>query len=341
MSGASPVTPSNLTAASDRGAAWAPFRQGRFEDLPDLPRIPHPYFSASAEDVELDSSAFGRMRVHLVIHGEGPPLLLVHGLMTSSYSWRYALERLAERFRLFIPELPGCGKSDPVPDRPHSPAALASFLGELQDLLGITGCAAVGNSLGGYLCLHRALDAPESFSRLAVIHAPGVPQLRLRALHLALRLPGLARGLGWWVRRDPLRWAHRHVHYYDETLKSREEARVYGAPLSTKAGTRSFARYLGDALDPRAMSRFAAELARRRDQGQSFPMPLMLAYAREDPIVAPEIGPKLHALVPDARFEWIQECSHFMHVDNPREVLPLLTDFLAAEQPAGRPRLQG
>lgn len=57
-----------------------------------------------------------------------------------------------------------------------------------------------------------------------------------------MKVPGVAAGLRRVVRHDPLRWAHRNVRYYDETLKSLEEAREYGEPLARAAGARSFTR---------------------------------------------------------------------------------------------------
>ena len=169
--------------------------------------------------------------------------------MTSSYSWRYMLGPLGTKYRLVVPDLPGAGGSDCAPDRPHSAAALATFLGEFQGALGIHGCLAVGNSLGGYLCMQRALQDQTSFGRLVVVHSPGVPELRLHALAVALALPFVKAGLSWAIRRDPLRWAHRNVHYHDESLKSLEEARAYGEPLARAGGAESFARYLGVAVN--------------------------------------------------------------------------------------------
>jgi len=307
-----------------------PFEQGRFEDLPERPRIPHRYFDAETQDVAVDSRPFGRLRVRVVSYGpaHAPPLLLVHGLMTSSYSWRYLFERLGDRYRLIAPDLPGNGHTEPAAGRPHTAANLATFVGEVQHALGIAGCLAAGNSLGGYLCMRRALQDPQSFERLAVIHAPAFPEPRTVGLFGALRVPGVAHVLARVVRHDPLRWAHRNVHYYDETLKSLEEARVYGEPLSTAAGARSFTRHLGESLDPRHLHRFDRTLQRRRDRGERFPMPLALVYAREDPTVPPENGPKLHALVPDAEYHWLDRSSHFAQVDSPDRLAQLLAGFL-------------
>ena len=320
-----------------------PFEQLRFEDLPERPRIPHRYYDADGDDVHVDSVPFGRVRVRVVSYGprDAPPLLLVHGLMTSSYSWRYLFERLGDRYRLIAPDLPGAGRSEPVADRPHTVPALATFVGELQLELGLAGCLTAGNSLGGLICMTRALAEPSSFERLAVIHAPGIVQPRLVGLHVALRVPGVAAGLRHVVRRDPLRWAHKNVHYYDETLKSLEEAHEYGDSLASADGAASFTRDLADVFDPRDLRVFERELRRRRDSGAGFPVPLMLAYAREDPTVSPEVGERLRLLIPDAEFHWLANSSHFAQVDTPDVLAALLTTFLEAEDRTPGPPASG
>jgi pimeloyl-ACP methyl ester carboxylesterase len=145
------------------------------------------------------------------------------------------------------------------------------------------------------------------------------------ALRLGLwGLPGsfaLVRSL---VRRDPERWVHSNVHYFDETLKSREEHREYARPLRTDEGLRAFYRQLDETLDVRAMSRFAAELERRG----RFPIPLLLVYARRDPMVPPSVGAALRRLLPDARFVELEEASHFAHVDAPEAFLDATAGFL-------------
>jgi pimeloyl-ACP methyl ester carboxylesterase len=263
----------------------------------------------------------GGLRLNVALAGEGEPLLLLHGLMTSSYSWRYVIEPLGRRFRLVMPDLPGCGRTPPAPSRSHSAAALAELVTELQTSMGIEGCAAVGNSLGGYILMQR----PAGFSRLVVIHAPAFPYPRLRALALVLRAGG-ARALSWHVGRNPERWAHSAVHYRDEHLKSLEEAREYGRPLATREGRESFTRYLRESLDPKQMTAFLNRIER-------FPIPLLLVSAREDPMVKPATGPRLHSLMPGAEFRWIEDSSHFAQVDTPETLAQMLIEFLERKGP--------
>jgi pimeloyl-ACP methyl ester carboxylesterase len=270
--------------------------------------------------VSIDSEHFGRVQVRYIDHGQGPPLLLVHGLMTTSYSWRYLLEPLGRHFRLLVPDLVGCGESD-KPTCHYGPRRVAAFIGDFQRALGVRGCDVVGNSMGGYLCMWLGLDDPTSMKRLINIHSPGVPMARLHALRAALSLPGSRRLLSLLIKRDPCRWAHRNVHYYDESLKSLEEARHYA--LDSDEGRAAFAHYLYETMSPADMAQFT-----RRLQAEPFPLPLCLMYARRDPMVPPEVGDKLHALVPEAELHWLDECSHFAHVDRPDLMVERIVGYL-------------
>jgi pimeloyl-ACP methyl ester carboxylesterase len=291
-------------------------------ELPERPRLPHPYDAVPARDVEVHSAHFGRLNIHVREMGEGEPLLLVHGLMTTSYSWRYVYAPLAEHFRVIAMDLPGAGRSD-MPDVDYGPEPMADFLIELMETLGIVGSPVVGNSMGGYLAMWAALRHPTAMRKLVNIHSPGLPEARLWLLKTALAMPGTRFLFDRLVGRAPHRWVHRNVHYRDESLKSLEEAREYGAPLETRAGRDAFRRFLSDTMDPSHMRRFVEHL----DEAP-FPVPLCLLYAREDPMVPPRVGPALHRHVPDAHFEWLEDASHFAHIDQPEQTVRRIAEFL-------------
>lgn len=294
----------------------------RFEALPERPRVAHPFFSLPDERVRVRSRHFGDPTLSVRRMGDGPPLVCVHGLMTSSYSFRYLLPKLATKFQVIVFDLPGAGRSD-APDVPYEAEPMADLIGETMDALGVLGAPVIGNSMGGYLCMWLALRRPEVMSRLVNLHSPGMATPRMHALELALGwVPGARKIVDRLVVRDPERWAFRNVHYYDETLKSREEAREYAAPLRTPAGRKAFTRYLGETLRASTMRRFERTLRATRP----FPVPMLLVYARRDPMVPPTVGARLAAAVPDAKLVWLERGSHFAHVD-------AVDDFVAAALP--------
>ena len=255
--------------------------------------------------------------------GEGPPLLLIHGLMTTGYSWRRVLGPLGRRRRVLVPDLPGAGRSA-APPGPLSAARLADGLAALMAALEVPRADVVGNSMGGLVALELARRHPDRVHRLVLVHPPARVELRHRALGLALAVPGAEALLGALIARDPLRWAHRQVHYYDESLKSLEEAREYGDPLVTAEGLRGFVRHLRDVVAAPALG---AQLRRLRADGPP-PAPTTLIYARQDPMVDPASGPALHALLPGSRLVWEEEGGHFLHVDRPAAFLRRLTEAL-------------
>ncbi len=305
-----------------------PFEQMPFQTLPEEPRRAHLYSRTREEFIKLDSPHFGRMQVSTRRWGKGPPLVCVHGLMTTSYSFRYLLEPLADSFELFLFDLPGAGRSD-KPDVQYGAFEMADAIGDVMQAAGLEGAPVLGNSMGGYLCMWLAMRRPAVMSRLVNLHSPGLPTFRVRALEGAMALvPRSEALLDWMVARDPLRWAFRNVHYWDESLKSLEEAREYAAPLSTPDGRRAFSRHLSDTMCASTMRTFERELQDRCAQGRPFPVPLQLVYAKRDPMVPPVVGVKLAKLVPSAKIAWLDEASHFAHVDATDRFLATMIPFL-------------
>ncbi len=305
-----------------------PFQRPPFRSVPERPRRSHGFLELPQSET-VAKLAGEQVRLTYRELGSGPPLLLVHGLMTTSYSWRYVMEPLSELgFRVIAYDLPGAGDSS-VPSGACTAELLARSIAAFQDALDIAGCKTIGNSMGGYLAMRLALDEPERFERLVNLHSPGVPLKRLWVLRTALRLPGTRAALSAVIARDPERWVYSNVHYFDETLKSREETRVYAAPLRTREGRRAFLSWMGEALDPALMQEFVDALRRRRDGANpGFPVPLQLVYARQDPMVPPRVGHALAALIPDADEVWLEQSSHFAHVDTPELFVDTVRSFL-------------
>jgi pimeloyl-ACP methyl ester carboxylesterase len=114
--------------------------------LPAKGPWPHPYYEVpdAFVDVSFDDeqSHARRVRVRYETLGDGPPLVLVHGLMTSFYSWRFVLEPLAPRYRIFVPDLIGSGATDKPADLVYSVANDARFLAAYEQIVSFDSGAA-------------------------------------------------------------------------------------------------------------------------------------------------------------------------------------------------------
>jgi len=106
--------------------------------------------------------------------GSGPALLLVHGLMGYSFSWRHTIPALAGQATVYALDLPGTGLSDRSPAMDCRQAASAKRLLRFMDQVGIESCDLLGTSHGGALAMMAATLAPLRVRRLILV-APANP----------------------------------------------------------------------------------------------------------------------------------------------------------------------
>ena len=113
-------------------------------------------------------------RMRCLVTGDGPSLLLLHGLLGTADAWGPATQRLAATSTVYAPDALGIGGSDRVPKLDVSLVATAGRLVDLMDAKGITQADIVGTSHGGSVALMLAALHPERVRSL-VLHAPANP----------------------------------------------------------------------------------------------------------------------------------------------------------------------
>ncbi|MBL8949865.1 MAG: alpha/beta hydrolase [Myxococcaceae bacterium] len=297
----------------------------RFTELPELPPRTHDFKALERRFVTVPVAGRSKpVTLSYVQKGSGPLLLLVHGLLTSAYSWRYVISPLAASHTVVAVDLPGAGQSEAAADVTASPQSLAALLDGFVKALGHERAYVVGNSMGGYLTLWWALLHPERFERLFIIHAPGFPELRLYALRAALSL-GFSRGLLAWLTRVPEQFALDNCHYHDMSLISREQTREYGAQLADDARRECFRRNLYETMSPWTMRELPAAV---KAAGARVPKTKLL-WSRHDVLVSPAFGPRYQALLGGAELVWLDDSSHFTQVDSPERTVEEILAFRA------------
>src|SRR5436305_1771256 len=116
----------------------------------------------------------GPNRVHMMIGGDGPPLLMIHGLATRGEDYALIMPQLARRHRLYVPDLLGFGWTD-RPDIDYSVAEESEMIRGYLDAMRIERCDVVAASMGGWIALKLAADHPERVRRLVLVDSAGFP----------------------------------------------------------------------------------------------------------------------------------------------------------------------
>jgi pimeloyl-ACP methyl ester carboxylesterase len=119
--------------------------------------------------VEESWVALDGARMRYLRAGSGPALLLVHGLLGYSFSWRFALPTLARHATVYAIDLLGTGFSDRPPGLDYSFKAGAERLLRFMDAIDLPACDLLGTSHGGAVSMRAAAMAPDRIRRLILV----------------------------------------------------------------------------------------------------------------------------------------------------------------------------
>lgn len=259
-----------------------------------------------------------------------PVVLLVHGLSSSSATWRPVIAKLAAHAHVIAPDLIGHGDSD-KPRGDYSLGALASWLRDLLDRLGHDSATVVGHSLGGGIAMQFSYQYQERCDRLVLVSSGGLGRevswlLRAAALPASeyvlpliansyLRDAGrsLARLFAW----TPIR----------PTPSAVEAFRGYASLADLPART-AFVHTLRSVIEPGGQ-RVSATDKLYLGEGR----PTMLLWGALDTIIPVSHAYTAHTAVPGSRLQVFEQAGHFPHQDEPDRFAQAIIDFLATTEP--------
>jgi pimeloyl-ACP methyl ester carboxylesterase len=270
-------------------------------------------------------------RVMFTIAGQGPAVVLIHGIAGRAQQWQRVVESLAETNTVLAPDLLGHGESA-KPRGDYSLGAHASGIRDLLLGLHIERASVVGHSLGGGIAMQFAYQFPERCERLVLVSSGGLGQ-EVHVLLRAATLPGSELVL-------PL-LAHPRVLKVASFLP-RELGRM---GLRTRADLAEMARGYQSLSDAEARSAFIHTLRGVIDPtGQRInasdrlylasKMPSLIIWGRRDRIIPVEHAQPAHEGMPGSRLELFDSAGHFPHLDDPLGFVRTLEDFFDETVPA-------
>ncbi len=286
--------------------AYARWLVRRCENL-DLADVPKP-----GSIVRLEGVA-----IHYVDKGQGPPLVLIHGLGGRIYNFRYNIPVLSEYLRVVALDLKGFGYSErPVPSD-YSLTAQARLVGELMDRLGIPRAAILGHSMGGAVALRLAVTCPQKVDRLILVgSAPPNGMVPWFAASPPLRSL-LRLGTALVLHQPRLRERVLQQGFYDPAFLSPEMVEEFRRSARIRGSTDAVANLLSDAArdEPIDLSRVS--------------QPVLLLWGEGDRWTSLRLARRLAGELPDARLQVIDRARHMVLEERAKEANEAILSFLS------------
>ncbi|MFB3903476.1 MAG: alpha/beta fold hydrolase [Acidobacteriota bacterium] len=253
----------------------------------------------------------------------GSNLVLLHGLGSYLDSWCLNISRLAERHRVYAPDLIGHGYTD-KPQISYSLDSFVAFLGDFLSALGLERTDLVGHSWGGSVALRFAGLCPERVGRLVLAGSSGLGpdvSLWLRLLTLPFFNTGAVR-----VGRTVLKIISRKVIVRPERRTpewvgmTQERMRISEVRAVVRSVTRNHLRLSG--LRPEVMELIRTELPGLR-------VPTLVIHGREDWLIPPSNVAFARSLNPRLEVKFLERCGHELQYECAEEFNEAVLEFLS------------
>ncbi|HLM33226.1 MAG TPA: alpha/beta fold hydrolase [Gaiellaceae bacterium] len=263
--------------------------------------------------------------------GDGPPVVLIHGVTGNSKQWDRVAPLLAERHTVIAPDLLGHGHSA----KPRGDYSLGAYAASIRDLLIALGhrrATIVGHSLGGGVAMQFSYEYPVFCERLALVSSGGLGP-EVHPLLRAATLPGSEFVLPL-ISHARVAAVGRRVGGVLASFGLRtgpdlsEMARGY-ATLSDREARQAFLHTLRAVIDPRGQRVDATDrlyLARL--------MPTLIVWGRRDPLIPVHHADIAHRGMPGSRLEILDDVGHFPQLADPIRFARVLTEFIETTAPA-------
>jgi 2-hydroxymuconate-semialdehyde hydrolase len=274
--------------------------------------------NVAVESPELGRSiTAGGYQTNVHEHGEGFPLMLIHGSgpgVTAWANWRLVMPELAKQRRVIAPDMLGFGYSE----RPANPDYRRDVWVEhaigVLDALGIEQADLVGNSFGGGIALALAIRYPQRVRRLVLMGSVGVS------------FPitdGLDRVWGYEPSFQTMR-SLMDTFAYDRALVTDELAELRYQASIRPGFQESFAQ-----MFPAPRQRWVDGLASNEADIRAVQHETLVIHGREDQVIPLQASLQLAQLIPNAQLHVYGHCGHWTQIEHAGRFARLVEDFLS------------
>lgn len=286
---------------------------------PMLPPIPPGTPGISFQQVREDGKT---VRLAVREAGRGKPIVMIHGLGASSYTWHAIMPQLARTNRVIALDLKGFGDSEKPLDDAYSISDQARLVANYMDRNNLRGVTLVGHSFGGAVAMAVALEdaqgGPRRIEKLVLIDSLAYKQ-PVPFFFRVLQTPIIGElGINLIPPEVQIGRALAVAYYHDERVKD-ETVATYASPLASEGGKHALLRTV-ESLTQEDADAFSSRY-------QKLKTPALLIWCEHDRIVPLTFGKRLAGDLPNAQIDVIEECGHIPQEEEPGETLAAIQKF--------------
>jgi pimeloyl-ACP methyl ester carboxylesterase len=286
------------------------------------------HYHLDCESRTVDTDAAGR--VHYLVAGEpdGEPVVLLHGITAPAATWVPMFPALADRYRLYVPDMPGEGLSAKPDYRGRDLRQwLVGYLLDLLDELGLDRPDVVGHSLGGGQALLLAIDH-DRVDRLCLVGGPVGVSRQFPILVRLLTIRGVSRLL------------FRAMTYGDPVESARDWFRRFNVVDDAAIPTPFYRLYATRTEIPGLQSSLRSLMLQAGSFGRMIPLtdlrpemaeierPTAFVWGTEDYFWSPAVGRPIAERMPVAAFHELSEHGHTPWLEPSDETATRVRSFL-------------
>ena len=262
------------------------------------------------------------LELYKEVYGSGDPILCLHGLGASIYSWRHFITPFSQNNTLILVDFKGAGKSPKPDDKQYSIHDHVESVYRLIVEENLTNLTLIGNSLGGAVALLLAIrlgeEEPNRLSKLVLIDSAG--DKRYIPAHLRLVRSILGRPIVYLSPSRLAAWIVLRLCYHDRTRITRQDVAAYASPMSSRRGRHALLQTSRQCI-PTNADELIAKLG-------TVKVPTFILWGREDGIIPLKAGELLNRAIPNSTFAIIDQCGHVPQEEKPQETVALISQFL-------------
>ncbi|WP_067725286.1 alpha/beta fold hydrolase [Oceanobacillus damuensis] len=262
----------------------------------------------------------GNVKVYceVILNGK-PPLVLIHGFVSSTYTFNQLIPMLEKHFSIIALDLPGFGKSEKSTSFVYTYENYAKLVAECIDYFNLEDVCIIGHSMGGQIALYTARIIPEKVKRLVLLNSSGYLKSANRLMIYCTYLPLFNLAIKRRVRNKTVRESLQNV-FFNHTLITDDHIREYESPLKEENFYKSLVRLLRH-----------REGDLSTDQLREIKTPALLIWGEEDRVVPIGIGKRLAADLPNAQLITYEKTGHLVTEERTEDVYEQILIFNGME----------